>query len=583
MGNLRPAEIGASPANLPKTCPYGGGQFEINPQGVYFHPGSKEASKDGPQWICSPLHVVAKTRDENGTDWGRLLQWQDDDGRAHGWAVPQELLEGDATEVRKELARQGPQIAPGRVRDLLLAYIKIWPVGRRARCVTRLGWHGTVFVISQGGIGTTNEEFAYQNAHATDVEAHVSGSAESWREEVARKATGNSRLVFAIGTAFAGPMLYLAGEDSGGFHLRGASSSGKSTALRVAASVWGDPTTFIRLWRTTTNGLEGLASRHSDGLLILDELSQVEPHAVGDAAYLLANGQGKTRATKHGTARVAQQWRLLFLSAGEESLPALAAQANKRATAGQELRLADIEGDAGAGLGLFESLHGESQPAQFAQALRAATAQHHGAVGFRWLEEVVKHQDAITAKLPARLGGLAQSWLPPGATGQVERVARRFALVAIAGEWATRFGLTGWSADEACRSTKACFESWLANFGGTKLREDQEILSHVRGFLVAHGASRFDHLHAISEQRIANRAGFYRDNTDGGREYLFLPDTFRQELCKGFDERLVKRTLQNAGMLIPGKDGRATQVTRLPTISGGSRVYVVRYDDGNRQ
>jgi len=49
--------------------------------------------------------------------------------------------------VRRELARLGLRIASSRAaRDLLAAYIKIWPVEQRARCVERLGWHGAVFV-----------------------------------------------------------------------------------------------------------------------------------------------------------------------------------------------------------------------------------------------------------------------------------------------------------------------------------------------------------------------------------------------------------------------------------------------------
>ena len=43
--------------------------------------------KDGnplpPRWICSPLYVVAKTRDAQSGEWGRLLEWQDDDGITH--------------------------------------------------------------------------------------------------------------------------------------------------------------------------------------------------------------------------------------------------------------------------------------------------------------------------------------------------------------------------------------------------------------------------------------------------------------------------------------------------------------------
>lgn len=100
--------------------------------------------------------------------------------------------------------------------------------------------------------------------------------------------------------AFAGALAEIAGEDSGGFHLRGASSSGKSTVLRLAASVWGNPSTYVRLWRGTVNGLEGLATLHNDGLLILDAIGQVDPDDAGEAAYLLANGQGKVRASGMG-------------------------------------------------------------------------------------------------------------------------------------------------------------------------------------------------------------------------------------------------------------------------------------------
>lgn len=130
-------------------------------------------------------------------------------------------------------------------------------------------------------------------------------------------ASGNSRLVFAIATAFAPSLAKLAGEDSGGFHFRGASSSGKSTALKVAASVWGNLKSYCRLWRSTSNGLEGLAALHNDGLLIFDELSQIDPREAGEAAYLLANGQGKTRASKTGAAKQSASWSLIFLSAGE--------------------------------------------------------------------------------------------------------------------------------------------------------------------------------------------------------------------------------------------------------------------------
>jgi putative DNA primase/helicase len=72
---------------------------------------------------------------------------------------------------------------------------------------------------------------------------------------------GNSRLAFAVACAFAGPLLRPAGMESGGFHYRGDSSSGKTTALKVAASVYGGAG-YLQRWRTTDNALEAIAAQH---------------------------------------------------------------------------------------------------------------------------------------------------------------------------------------------------------------------------------------------------------------------------------------------------------------------------------
>ena len=54
--------------------------------------------------------------------------------------------------------------------------------------------------------------------------------------------------------------------------------------------------------------------------------------------------------------------------------------------------------------------------------------------------------------LTQRTETLRAAWVPEGASGQVERVAARFALVAVAGELATSASLTGWPEGEAERA-----------------------------------------------------------------------------------------------------------------------------------
>ena len=566
------APAGRDDANA---CKYGGGRFELTERGVFFVGTDKDGNEKAPVWVCSPIGVIAKTRDAKSGEWGRLLEWFDDDGVRHQWAMPLELLEGDGTDVRRELARLGLHIATSRVaRDLLAAYVKVWPLDRRARCVDRLGWHGPVYSTPAETIGDAGELVVFQNAHAIEPALAVAGTADAWRESVAALAAGNTRLVFALSVAFAGTLAGIVGEDSGGFHLRGKSSSGKSTALKVAASVWGDPTAYVRVWRATANGLEGLAALHNDGLLILDELSQCDPKEAGEAAYLLANGQGKARAARNGTARASQRWRLLFLSAGEESLSALMARVGRKANAGQEIRLADFDADAGAGMGAFEKLHGQATPAALALAIKDAATRSHGAVGLAWLRCVVRDRPMLADFVTEGIRQFVAEAVPAGAVGQVERVARRFALVAVAGELASHYGLTGWARGEGERAAIACFAAWLESFGGIGNREERTMLAQVRAFFEAHGASRFEDVNATQDQRIVNRAGFYRIGAGGAREFLVLPEAFKRELCAGLDDKAAAKTLLAQGWIAAGGDGRTTQKPRLPGMGTATRVYV---------
>ncbi len=569
---LEPLPVDA--ANELVSFRHGEGQFTVNQTGVWYQaPPNSNGVTPAPQWVCAELHVVAQTRTSKSEEWGRMLVWHDEDGVRHQWAMPNELLQGDGLVVRQELSRLGLQMAHGRAaRELLSSYLSVCPCDARARCVDRMGWHGTIYVTPSESIGQENEIVVFQNAQAIEPALSVSGSVESWKDSVAALAKGNSRLVFALSVAFGAPIVEVVGADSGGIHFRGKSSSGKTTALKVAASVWGDPNTYPRLWRATTNGLEGLAALHNDGLLILDELSQIAAKDVGDSAYLLANGQGKSRASKSGNARQAARWRLLFLSAGEESLVAMMAKAGKKANAGQEIRLADIEADAGVGMGIFEELHGQLTPSAMALAIKDAAASNHGAAGMAWLRLIVSDRPALADFIKQGIDQFTKEVVPANAEGQVVRVGQRFGLVAMAGELATHYGLTGWSQNEAIEAAKKCFSAWLASFGGTGNREDRALLSQVKAFFELHGSARFEDWVNASGRVVNNRAGFRKVDTEGQVTFYVLPEAFK-EICKGFDPKVAAKALASAGWIAPDRSGGYQQKPRLPEMPA-SRCYV---------
>ncbi|MGO3741420.1 hypothetical protein [Kerstersia sp.] len=85
--------------------------------------------------------------------------------------------------------------------------------------------------------------------------------------------------------------------------------------------------------------------------------------------------------SRTATPRGQLRWRLLFLSSGELSLADHMQEVGKRAHAGQEVRLPDIPADAGAGLGLFDTLHGLPDARALAEHIKAVTRRTYGTAG----------------------------------------------------------------------------------------------------------------------------------------------------------------------------------------------------------
>lgn len=562
-----PVEPEVHRAKFPMVQRFGSYSYRVDKSGVYFVNDDGDAT-----WVCSLLQVIAKTRDAQSGSWGRLLEWTDDDGVPHRWAMPLNMLEGDSIDVRKELVDQGLDIAAGRkAGDLLAMYIKTWKVEERARCVDRLGWHGDTYMLPDIAVGGDNEQVVFQSKYVTDPGYGVSGTADEWRDKVARLAGGNTRMMFGLSAAFSGPLAYLANEDSGGFHLRGDSSTGKSTAIKIASSVWGHPEKYTRQWAATKNGLEGMAAVHNDNLLALDEISECDPRDVGEAVYMLGNGKGKARANRSGLVRQPATWRTIFLSSGETTLAALMATAGRRMNAGQGVRLADFQSDAESGHGAFDVLHGYKSGAALALALKDGSCQYYGAAGVAWLKWIVQHRESLPDLLTERIDSFVTDVVPAKSCGQVYRVAKRFGLVAVAGGLATEAGITGWKDKEAECAVAACFESWLDGFGGSGKSEERGILLQVRAFFEKHGASRFEDIRATSEQRVPSRVGFFHmDN--GVKTFYVLPAVFESEVCEGFDSTRAAKLLLEKGWLSPDSQGKASKTKTLPGL-GKTRCY----------
>ncbi|WP_270804657.1 DUF927 domain-containing protein [Aeromonas sp. QDB66] len=527
------------------------------------------------EWIpiSSPVRVLAETADEHGRGYGRLLEWQDSAGRVRQWAMPvRSLVPRNGEEVFAALLDAGlPFIELGHKRKLS-AYLMACQPERRITCVERTGWHGRAYVLPQGSMGPDADGVILQTAGYAANDFTERGTLAEWQQGVAALAVGNSRLCFALSLAFAAPLLSLVGMEGGGFHLKGESTDGKTTIMKAAASVYGNPDRYSQTWRATGNAIEGIASRRNDALLCLDELGELDGREAGQVAYMLANGQGKGRSKQDGELRERKAWRLLFLSTGELSLEDHAASAGHRTQAGMEVRTIQIPSDTGKH-GAFEWLHGMDSGRTFADTLKANADRQHGTAFRAFVEGLAADMEPHREHLTSEIKRLASELTPKGAGNQVGRAINRFALVAAAGELATRLGVTGWPEGEAVRAVRVCLKAWLAERGHLGNKEDAATLEQVRGFITAHQYARFaDWFDA--NHRPANMVGFRKVESDGVSFFVLPPGW--AEITKGRDPKRAALLCLEAGYLMTGKDKKRLQrKARLPGMSGSVWVYLL--------
>jgi len=561
--------------------PYGY-QYKKNGD-IEFQDGEDE--DDSPEWhrLCSALEIVASTRDSEDKNHGLLLRVKTSGGYWHEWSMPMEMLAGSGEEYRRTLLSLGLRLSSGSKmhRKLHELLSRSEPV-EKALNVSRIGWHGRTFVLPDAVFGEkSGERVVYQSGAVLQHAFRSRGTLDKWRDNVARLAVGNSRLVVSISAAFAAPLLKLVGLESGGLHFRGGSSSGKTTALKVAGSVWGGGGVkgYVKSWRATDNGLEGVAVAHSDALLCLDELAQVSPEAAAKAVYMLGNEQGKQRLNRSGVARSVAEWRLLFLSSGELSLADKIAQSHRpqaKIMAGQQVRFIDLSADAGKGYGLFENCHECGRDSRkFSDLLKENAALSYGVAARVFLSKLARQdfeeiRQAIFITQTRFVDAVARD-----ADGQVQRVAQRFALMAAGGDLATRWGITGWRRDEALGAAKRCFCDWLASRGTNGPAELTDGIAQVRSFIEANGNSRFEHWKGEAERPTINRVGFRREQ-HGDTLYYILPEAWKREVCKGFDHQMIARALLERDILVPGEAGHLQKKVRLPGMRNPARCYVLQ-------
>jgi hypothetical protein len=160
-------------------------------------------------------------------------------------------------------------------------------------------------------------------------------------------------------------------------------SMGKTTILRLAASVWGMPDDrdggIIHSWNTTQVGYEHLAGLSGNLPVFMDDTSKAsKKEMVATIIYQHSNGAGKIRGSRAGGNQNTEKWWSMLLSTGESCITTFTEDAGTRARTlaihappfGREIRNSDAE----------------RRVRMMVDRLRDALLQHHGHLGRRIVE-----------------------------------------------------------------------------------------------------------------------------------------------------------------------------------------------------
>jgi hypothetical protein len=406
-------------------------------------------TREGSNWspVSTPFGIVARLRyADQGNAYGLRCAIQDMSDKRRLIDIDRgALAKMAAAEIRTMLFGAGLRTEDDG--DLLAVQVlKAADPESEIVVVRRAGWQelaecpDPAFVLPSGAVLGVPSDGAVELAAVARMPSAVAeaGSLEGWQAAVTAATSVQGCEHWTLGTiaAFAGPLVALTGLDTCGVNLSGLSSSGKSTAQRLATSAWSTPDIrkpgLFQSARATDNAVEALAQRASGTVLVLDELAHVGGRAAAKIIYTICGGVGKRRMTADASVRDGYSWSTFAVLSGECSLEEKIRADGGEWLAGMAVRIVDVD---------VTGVNRQVDP----ETLRTINEieRHYGHAGPAFIHALIANGLHLQgAALRERVLKAARK-LAGGETADsaLIRAAVPLALLAIAGEIAKAFGI----------------------------------------------------------------------------------------------------------------------------------------------
>jgi len=183
-----------------------------------------------------------------------------------------------------------------------------------------LGWYGSGYLTGTGCIGGT-VQLTGDAGTRQSATWQTSGTMAGWLAGVWQPIQEHPSMVLAVYASLSSMLLgIIPGAKGYVIDWSGRTSSGKTSALRVGASVFGPPT-LVKSWQMTKVSAERLACLMRDHPLFLDDSTtqRARPDDVATVLYMATNGCTKGRGTVTGV-EAPREIRTVVMSTGESKV-----------------------------------------------------------------------------------------------------------------------------------------------------------------------------------------------------------------------------------------------------------------------
>lgn len=546
-----------APVPLSTTVPK---NWMLNQDGVYRRLFSKSGEELEPRRITyKPIVISGKFKNVTDECEGLIVSWFD--GRAWKESVRTRDYFMITNKIT-DLSSDGFPVNSNNAKDVI-QYLTDFEEENGLNLPHKtyseqLGWVGDGFLYGNEYISTVlGEEVCALPADMGEKQVieglNKQGDIDKWLN-IIDSLQGYPCVMIGIYASLASVLCSILKVDSFILEWSGDTSQGKTIALKIAASVWGCPSTsmggIIKKWNITPVNIERTASLLNNLPLFLDDTKDLtRTKTISSLIYNVASGQGKGRGSTKGSQKT-RYWNNITFSTGEQKITTFTKDGG---TAARVLPITGLP---------FGKADPETAP--IVESVDMELQDCYGVAGRKWIDYILKNKDGIDIwKLYYR--SKRQLYLQRAHRSQViGRLAKYIALIDTA----------AWLFNE-CFEKDYDYESFLGRVWDQILAENEEVDRPLQAV-----KSVFEW--AVSNQvRFADGNGFKTDNDYGiwesqssdWKEIFFYPDQLSRFLVKeGYESRTIFKSWKSRGWLNLSKDrGNYKQKnikgTRVDTIS----------------